>query len=665
MSEPLAPTPAALPPGPELERARSLTLRYVVASTAILGAAGMLGVVLRDSQGGLGRLPAGWFYALMTAHGLGAFVGWAAFAVMGFSYWVLAHVGFPLRRLGAVLAELTWWLMVLGVAGVVITCLAFKFGGSWVFLYPIAFHGAGQWGEWTSFFFNLSVLSVGLSIVTWCLSILDTVVGPALHAVSTSIWNRLGIAMGLGYVAPKRFATNPRPVPYAVIPLTVIAIDMIIATLPLAVLLVEMMIQSLSPSVHVDPLLAKNVLWWFGHPVVYLLLFPAVAIYYLLVPRYAGRPLVAGNVIAVAWVIAVAANVLVWAHHIYIDYPSGSPQAAINVAMQPMTFALTVVSALSLYSLFFTIYRSNWIWNAASTALFLGLVSWLLSGLSGVINATIAFDQVVHNTLWIVGHFHQMALLNIGLVIIAATYQFIPELTGKALYSESLAKWHVWLTFLLATANSAVWLYQGLLGAPRRFAVLPHTYDGATQAGVGISIALGAAQLLFAYNLVQTLRGKVAQARPARQRLPEVAAEGVIIVSVLGLVAAGTFVGWVVGHYAGRPTNTVMVSGSSTSPAATTGATTTTATPGALPGGGNPAAGRQLFAANCGGCHTLKAAGTSGTVGPNFDQVKPPLSLVLDRVTNGKGAMPSFRLQLSKQQIKDVAAFVVASKSGR
>ena len=70
---------------------------------------------------------------------------------------------------------------------------------------------------------------------------------------------------------------------------------MIIATLPLAVLLVEMMVQSLTPSVHVDPLLAKNVLWFFGHPVVYLLLFPAVAIYYLLVPRFAGRPLVAGK----------------------------------------------------------------------------------------------------------------------------------------------------------------------------------------------------------------------------------------------------------------------------------------------------------------------------------------------------------------------------------
>ena len=104
-------------------------------------------------------------------------------------------------------------------------------------------------------------------------------------------------------------------------------------------------------------LLAKNILWWFGHPVVYLLLFPAVAVYYWLIPRYAGRELVAGHVIAIAWTVAVIANVLVWAHHLYLDYPSGTPQAQINTAMQPITFALVLPSALSLYSLAFTIYR--------------------------------------------------------------------------------------------------------------------------------------------------------------------------------------------------------------------------------------------------------------------------------------------------------------------
>jgi len=77
-------------------------------------------------------------------------------------------------------------------------------------------------------------------------------------------------------------------------------------------------------------------------------------------------------------VIALIANVFVWAHHIYLDYPEGSGQGVINTIMQPTTFALVLPSALSLYSLGFTMYRSRFRWNAAGTALFLGLVSWLL-----------------------------------------------------------------------------------------------------------------------------------------------------------------------------------------------------------------------------------------------------------------------------------------------
>ena len=84
---------------------------------------------------------------------------------------------------------------------------------------------------------------------------------------------------------------------------------------------------------------------------------------------------------------------------------------------------------------------------------------------------------------------------------------------------------------------------------------------------------------------------------------------------------------------------------------------------GAAPGTqGNAEAGAQVFAsAGCSGCHTLKAAGASGTVGPNLDEAKPDHALVVDRVTNGKGVMPSFKGQLSEEQIEDVAAYVVES----
>jgi mono/diheme cytochrome c family protein len=80
---------------------------------------------------------------------------------------------------------------------------------------------------------------------------------------------------------------------------------------------------------------------------------------------------------------------------------------------------------------------------------------------------------------------------------------------------------------------------------------------------------------------------------------------------------------------------------------------------------GDPTAGKQVFAtAGCKSCHTLKDAGATGTVGPNLDQAKPPLDLVIDRVTNGKGVMPSFSGQLSEKQIADVAAYVVQATHG-
>ncbi len=69
--------------------------------------------------------------------------------------------------------------------------------------------------------------------------------------------------------------------------------------------------------------------------------------------------------------------------------------------------------------------------------------------------------------------------------------------------------------------------------------------------------------------------------------------------------------------------------------------------------------GKEIFAqAGCGSCHTLAAAGSTGNVGPNLDEAKPPAELVVDRVTNGKGAMPSFKDQLSEEQIQAVADFV-------
>jgi mono/diheme cytochrome c family protein len=80
---------------------------------------------------------------------------------------------------------------------------------------------------------------------------------------------------------------------------------------------------------------------------------------------------------------------------------------------------------------------------------------------------------------------------------------------------------------------------------------------------------------------------------------------------------------------------------------------------------GDATAGKAVFeSAGCKGCHTLKDAGASGTVGPNLDQAKPALSLVVNRVVNGQGGMPPFKGQLTDKQIADVAAYVVKATGG-
>ena len=81
---------------------------------------------------------------------------------------------------------------------------------------------------------------------------------------------------------------------------------------------------------------------------------------------------------------------------------------------------------------------------------------------------------------------------------------------------------------------------------------------------------------------------------------------------------------------------------------------------------GDPVAGKEIFlgASACGGCHTLADAGTTGQVGPNLDDAMPSAELVVDRVTNGQGAMPSFSGTLTPQQIADVAAYVSSVAGG-
>lgn len=143
-----------------------------------------------------------------------------------------------------------------------------------------------------------------------------------------------------------------------------------------------------------------------------------------------------------------------------------------------------------------------------------------------------------------------------------------------------------------------------------------------------------------------TFGGRWKAARPGGSPL-EV---GLLALGLAVLAFGAGAVGWAVGHR-GTSVRTVTVA-ASRSPAQRT-------QPPAPAARGNPAAGKTVFVASgCGSCHVLAAAGASGTVGPNLDQVKLNESELLAWITTGKGAMPSFKSQLSKKQLADLVAFL-------
>ena len=161
--------------------------------------------------------------------------------------------------------------------------------------------------------------------------------------------------------------------------------------------------------------------------------------------------------------------------------------------------------------------------------------------------------------------------------------------------------------------------------------------------GLGKTVLLIVAITFIAWALITAIFvPKRSQGFPKRL-------DAYIVVSALLFIGQMSAVVWVTGTQETEEETHAAETGGG----ATEGGTTTQAP------AGDAAAGKQVFeSAGCVACHTLEDAGSTGTVGPNLDDAKPPATLVVTRVTEGAGAMPSFKDKLTEQQIQDVAAYV-------
>jgi|BEDMetMinimDraft_1075159.scaffolds.fasta_scaffold00336_1 terminal oxidase heme-binding subunit I len=250
--------------------------------------------------------------------------------------------------------------------------------------------------------------------------------------------------------------------------------------------------------------------WIFGHSVVYMLWLPAVAALYLLVPILARRPLYSermGRLSALLYLI-FSNNVPI--HHLYmVNIP-----VSLKILQEVFTYAVVIPSMMTFFNLWATAKGAKFSWNVISAFTITSFAGAIGAGVTGIANGTIAFDAVIHNTMWVVGHFHAMILLSIVPGAMAVFYYMMPMLTGREWYSRSMAWGHFW-GYVVGAAMVSVGMDQlGLYGIVRRAEIYPRfpaVVDGEAVITAGAVIA-SVATLLWGLNVILTvLRGRITQ----------------------------------------------------------------------------------------------------------------------------------------------------------
>lgn len=267
-----------------------------------------------------------------------------------------------------------------------------------------------------------------------------------------------------------------------------------------------------------DPILFQHIFWFYSHPAVYVFVLPGLGIISELLPVFSRKPLFGYRWIALSSLAIAIVGYFVWAHHMFTAL---SPN--VRLVFMYSTLFVAVPTGVKFFSWIGTLWQGKL--EFPTPMLFvLGAISvFLIGGLSGPILGTIPTDLHLHDSYWVVGHFHATMFGGYVFPYFAAIYYWYPKITGR-MYNEALGKLHFWLMVPGFWLMSLGQMRAGLVGMRRRIA----DYDPALGVTVTQTIVTVAAliiawsMLIMFYNLiVSAWKGEVASTNPWRSRSPE------------------------------------------------------------------------------------------------------------------------------------------------
>jgi cytochrome c oxidase subunit I len=251
-----------------------------------------------------------------------------------------------------------------------------------------------------------------------------------------------------------------------------------------------------------DPVMYQHIFWFFGHPEVYIMILPAFGIVSEIIPTFSRKRLFGYSSMVYATASIAILSFIVWAHHMFT---TGMPVTG-QIFFMYATMLIAVPTGVKIFNWVATMWRGAMTFETPMLFAVGFIFVFTLGGLTGIILSVAPLDIQLHDTYYVVAHFHYVLVAGSLFALFAGTYYWLPKWTGH-MYDERLGQWHFWLSMIFFNVTFFIQHFLGLAGMPRRYADYALQFTDFNMISTIGAFGFGFTQLLFLYIVLKCIRG--------------------------------------------------------------------------------------------------------------------------------------------------------------